>query len=301
MNEMKRGCVLVPTLFLLLSCIPWQVTADPEDGEDEDIPVAVSSPLKLGHSICAMKLDEGPCKAILVRYYFNIQNRKCETFEYGGCKGNENNFLTLEECEKKCVVTDHPMKKKKGKFNTEKPKYCFLEQDAGICRGYIPRFFYNKDSRLCEKFWYGGCLGNQNNFWSLEDCQRTCQDSFISMQDDQDIALPRKSSELKPNNFPRSPEQSPLPSFCMSPMDRGLCRANELRYFFNPLTGKCRPFGYSGCGGNENNFISRKSCIRTCMTGFSKKQGKRGLLKIKRKRKKQPEKVVRDEIIIERI
>lgn len=66
---------------------------------------AALPPLKLRHSVCAMKADEGPCKAIHLRYYFNIQSRECEIFEYGGCHGNENNFLTLEECQKKCVVT----------------------------------------------------------------------------------------------------------------------------------------------------------------------------------------------------
>jgi len=66
---------------------------------------AALPPLKLGHSVCAMKVDEGPCKAIHMRYYFNIQSRECEIFEYGGCHGNENNFLTLEECQKKCVAT----------------------------------------------------------------------------------------------------------------------------------------------------------------------------------------------------
>lgn len=66
---------------------------------------AALPPLKLGHSFCAMKADDGPCKAIHIRYFFNIKSRKCEEFEYGGCHGNENNFQTLEECQKKCVVT----------------------------------------------------------------------------------------------------------------------------------------------------------------------------------------------------
>ncbi|XP_009876131.1 PREDICTED: tissue factor pathway inhibitor-like, partial [Apaloderma vittatum] len=56
----------------------------------------------------------------------------------------------------------------------------------------------------------------------------------------------------------------PVPSLCLTPMDRGLCRAKELRFFYNPSTGRCRPFSYSGCGGNENNFTSRKSCLRSC-------------------------------------
>lgn len=68
------------------------------------VPGAGLPPLKLVHSFCAMKADDGPCKAIHIRYFFNIKSRKCEVFEYGGCHGNENNFLTLEECQEKCVA-----------------------------------------------------------------------------------------------------------------------------------------------------------------------------------------------------
>uniref|UniRef100_A0A8D0EXP5 Tissue factor pathway inhibitor n=1 Tax=Strix occidentalis caurina TaxID=311401 RepID=A0A8D0EXP5_STROC len=129
---------------------------------------AALPPLKLGHSVCAMKADEGPCKAIHLRYYFNIQSRECEMFEYGGCHGNENNFQTLEECQKKCLLI--PVKLENGE-----PNFCFYEKDPGICRGYFSRYFYNKETKLCEVFKYGGCLGNQNNFKNLEECQTTCQ------------------------------------------------------------------------------------------------------------------------------
>lgn len=63
-------------------------------------------------------------------------------------------------------------------------------------------------------------------------------------------------------------EPPPIPSLCMTPMDRGLCRAKETRFFYNYSTGRCRPFTYSGCGGNENNFTSRKSCLRICRKGM---------------------------------
>uniref|UniRef100_A0ACB8EA03 Uncharacterized protein n=1 Tax=Sphaerodactylus townsendi TaxID=933632 RepID=A0ACB8EA03_9SAUR len=59
----------------------------------------------------------------------------------------------------------------------EKPSFCFLEEDPGICRGMISKYFYNKESQLCEKFMYGGCLGNQNNFDFLKECQDICEDS----------------------------------------------------------------------------------------------------------------------------
>lgn len=112
------------------------------------------------------------------------------------------------------------------------------------------------------------------------------------------------SSHLQPpwrSKPPASPWNEPpaIPSLCMTPMDRGLCRAKELRFFYNFSTGRCRPFSYSGCGGNENNFISRKSCLRTCKKGFNKKKGGRRLKRIKKKRKKQPVKALGMEIIPE--
>lgn len=60
-------------------------------------------PLKLVHSYCAYKADEGPCRALLKRFFFNIFTRQCEEFMYGGCEGNENRFESLQECKEKCV------------------------------------------------------------------------------------------------------------------------------------------------------------------------------------------------------
>ncbi|NXP72174.1 TFPI1 inhibitor, partial [Ramphastos sulfuratus] len=237
-------------------------------------------PLKLGHSVCAMKADEGPCKAIHMRYYFNIQSRECEIFEYGGCHGNENNFLTLEECQKKCVFYGYVVMwvvfcwvfflpllcSSFTIFFVEKPGFCFHEKDPGVCRGYFSRYFYNKETKLCELFKYGGCFGNQNNFRSLEECQTTCQDNcklsslFLVLV----LKLVNCSAVSNLVFFLLFLEPPPIPSLCMTAMDRGLCRAKELRFFYNYTTGRCHPFSYSGCGGNENNFTSKKSCLRIC-------------------------------------
>ncbi|XP_010217321.1 PREDICTED: tissue factor pathway inhibitor, partial [Tinamus guttatus] len=229
-----------------------------------------------------------------------------------------------------------PVKRTLGKFKEEKPKFCFHEKDPGICRGYFSRYFYNKETKICEVFKYGGCLGNQNNFKNLEECQATCQSSSnllpVAPTEDHPNTV-NSSSPEEPNQFPgffenllptvpnekqsnivngsfpgeerdRIPsffDPSPVPSLCMTPMDRGLCRAKERRFFYNYVTGKCRPFHYSGCGGNENNFTSRKSCLSICKKGFIKKRSERRLIRIKKKRKKQSVKVMRDEIITERI
>nr|XP_009664563.1 PREDICTED: tissue factor pathway inhibitor isoform X3 [Struthio camelus australis] len=205
MKERKKGCSLSLTFIFLFVGIIGHTTADSDDGKEEDIPGAALPPLKLGHSICALKADEGPCKAIHMRYYFNLQSRKCEIFEYGGCHGNENNFLTLEECQKKCVVTEFPVKMMLAKIKKEKPNFCFHEKDPGICRGYFSRYFYNKETKICEIFKYGGCLGNQNNFKNLEECQTTCQSSSnllpIAPTEDHPNTV-NSSSPEEPNEFP---------------------------------------------------------------------------------------------------
>ncbi|XP_026708854.1 tissue factor pathway inhibitor [Athene cunicularia] len=297
MKGRKKGCSLALTFLLLFVCVTECATTDFDGNEEEDVLGAALPPLKLGHSICAMKADEGPCKAIHMRYYFNIQSRECEIFEYGGCHGNENNFLTLEECQKWCVVTELPQKMMLVKIKQEKPKFCFDEKDPGICRGYFSRYFYNKETKLCEVFKYGGCLGNQNNFKNLEECQTTCQGNS-----EEHPNTVNSSSPVGPRNqVPGIFERPPIPSLCMTPLDRGLCRAKELRFFYNYSTGRCRPFSYSGCGGNENNFTSRRSCLRICKKGFNKKKGERRVIKIKKKRKKQSVKALGEEVIPERI
>lgn len=52
--------------------------------------------------ICKMPKDVGPCRAVYPRFYFDYPNGKCESFHYGGCKGNENNFKTIEDCIASC-------------------------------------------------------------------------------------------------------------------------------------------------------------------------------------------------------
>eukprot|EP01084_Bolivina_argentea_P158192 275596_1 len=108
-------------------------------------------------NICTFPPETGLCKAAFKRYYFNDETQQCEKFIYGGCGGNANNFKTLDECEKACGID-----------------ICSLQSETGPCDAYIPRYFYNKYASKCEQFVYGGCKGNDNNFKTISDCERTC-------------------------------------------------------------------------------------------------------------------------------
>ncbi|TRY75166.1 hypothetical protein TCAL_04512 [Tigriopus californicus] len=59
---------------------------------------------------------------------------------------------------------------------------------------------------------------------------------------------------------------------CSLPAEIGPCRMIVGRLFHNPETGKCEPFVYGGCEGNENRFESLLECSETCVTDLKSKQ-----------------------------
>uniref|UniRef100_A0A8C6FQ99 BPTI/Kunitz inhibitor domain-containing protein n=1 Tax=Moschus moschiferus TaxID=68415 RepID=A0A8C6FQ99_MOSMO len=52
--------------------------------------------------LCQLPQARGPCKAALLRYFYNSTSNACEPFTYGGCQGNDNNFETTEMCLRIC-------------------------------------------------------------------------------------------------------------------------------------------------------------------------------------------------------
>nr|C1IC50.1 RecName: Full=Protease inhibitor 1; AltName: Full=Kunitz inhibitor KIn-I; Flags: Precursor [Walterinnesia aegyptia]ABX82867.1 Kunitz inhibitor I [Walterinnesia aegyptia] len=53
--------------------------------------------------LCELPAETGPCKARIRAFYYNPHSHKCLEFTYGGCKGNANNFKTIDECNRTCV------------------------------------------------------------------------------------------------------------------------------------------------------------------------------------------------------
>jgi spondin-1 len=59
---------------------------------------------EMAREICSMTPETGSCRGIYQRYHYDVSSQSCREFTYGGCRGNQNNFLTSEICMSSCSV-----------------------------------------------------------------------------------------------------------------------------------------------------------------------------------------------------
>ncbi|XP_072313133.1 kunitz-type protease inhibitor 1a [Eucyclogobius newberryi] len=52
--------------------------------------------------------------------------------------------------------------------------HCMAPKKVGPCRGAFSRWHYNAASQKCEKFTFGGCRENRNNYLNQADCTKAC-------------------------------------------------------------------------------------------------------------------------------
>lgn len=127
--------------------------------------------------VCAYGPNRGPCRNDSAKWFFDIEYGGCTQFWYGGCGGNLNRFDTEDDCKAVCV-------------EPEEPESCTLPKVKGSCNETVPSWYYDATSRSCRPFTYGGCLGNNNRFTSIEKCEKKCfKPDFLSLTD-KSFALP---------------------------------------------------------------------------------------------------------------
>ncbi|XP_016298464.1 collagen alpha-6(VI) chain-like [Sinocyclocheilus anshuiensis] len=121
---------------------------------------------------CFLEKDSGgACGSYMSRWYYSQQTKKCMHFWYGGCGGNENRFLTEDECFRECVSAESEnLQQDDCSFKD----VCQLKLDAGTCSNFSMKWFFEVRSGECVQFWYGGCDGNSNRFNTQEDCEIRC-------------------------------------------------------------------------------------------------------------------------------
>ena len=65
-------------------------------------------------------------------------------------------------------------------FLVGKLSICYLEKKVGPCKAAIPRYYHSTYTGKCEKFTWGGCKPNENNFKTLMECEKSCGGNTLS-------------------------------------------------------------------------------------------------------------------------
>ncbi|KAF8774025.1 Kunitz-type serine protease inhibitor 6 like protein [Argiope bruennichi] len=145
--------------------------------------------------------------------HYNDQTIRCEE----PCKAYCNKTLSCECKWSTCGLDDA----------------CFQMKIIGPCRARIPRYFFNKRAGECQRFAYSGCMGNENNFETLEECQQKC-------------------SKDKPK---------PIPSFQCPTMNGLFPNPDNCRTFFQCSHGKPH---FMSCPSDLHFSNKTKRCEKPC-------------------------------------
>nr|XP_022310895.1 eppin-like [Crassostrea virginica] len=89
----------------------------------------------------------------------------------GECPGTQKCCEWGCGCRRMCAppdVTEWPVP---GKLTSR----CQLPKVVGPCKAKKRRFYFNSETGRCERFFYGGCCGNANNFKTYAKCCNACK------------------------------------------------------------------------------------------------------------------------------
>uniref|UniRef100_A0A224Y2M0 Pancreatic trypsin inhibitor n=1 Tax=Rhipicephalus zambeziensis TaxID=60191 RepID=A0A224Y2M0_9ACAR len=187
---------------------------------------------------CKMYPEVGPCRARILRYYFDETINQCVEFIYGGCGGNGNNFISKQECHRQC---DRRKPWKPAPIEpTGKPAACSLPPVTGKCKASIPRYYFNPKASKCQEFIYGGCGGNANNFDSMDQCELRCGYKYNRKKDP-----------------------------CLTSQHKGkICTGSKKLatavWYYDTNSKQCWPSKYEKCGKNLTMFSSCSNCVAAC-------------------------------------
>ncbi|XP_066978000.1 papilin isoform X20 [Macrobrachium rosenbergii] len=191
---------------------------------------------------CFLESSQGTCSNFQAYWHYDRSTGVCKQFLYGGCDGNENRFMTRQECENKCG---------------DAIDVCQLPRVVGPCSGSFRQYYYDSAADECFEFDYGGCQGNKNRFDVLHLCQQRCKQK--------QRVTPSTTSAYTPpyKTIPEEPDQGLL-DICKLPVETGNCRASIPSWYYDEEKQRCIGFSYGGCGGNANRFQSVELCERQC-------------------------------------
>uniref|UniRef100_A0A131YSD7 Pancreatic trypsin inhibitor n=1 Tax=Rhipicephalus appendiculatus TaxID=34631 RepID=A0A131YSD7_RHIAP len=113
-------------------------------------------------STCMKKPDPGPCRAYIIRWFYDKNHHVCKTFVYGGCQGNSNSFATEQKCQATCMPT-----------STDQGT-CSIDPKPRPCNARAQLWYFDHEENACRRFTAGFCGSSANKFATCRKCMNRC-------------------------------------------------------------------------------------------------------------------------------
>ncbi|EFP02057.1 hypothetical protein CRE_22819 [Caenorhabditis remanei] len=216
--------------------------------QQEICPMGTFCQIGQGQSICCPIMEEPPCEqsieegvggVLLRRWFFDPATRLCQPFYYKGFKGNQNNFMSYDTCNRACGATN-------------------------VCPGGSPQMSIHTHLLSCNSEsdcpYYHDCIQSTPH--------NLCCPKVLVAQPPPPLPIPapvpQEPSNLVIDIIPAPQHPHPSNNLCDQPVDVGFGHQSEHRWAFS--NGQCTSFLYAGQGGNMNNFLTRTDCVKTCQS-----------------------------------
>ncbi|KAM9294192.1 kunitz-type protease inhibitor 1 [Gastrophryne carolinensis] len=181
---------------------------------------------------CFAEKKTGRCRGSFKRWWFNSETNECESFTFGGCLPNKNNYVRQEDCTLACVDLSGESDRS-GKGRRMQP----------VCDGHCHPWQFR-----CAD---GCCINGGLECDETPDCADQSDEAYC---DKYEMDFKRLQDLEVPNSKAR----------CVDLPETGHCKANFQRYYYSPRDMKCMSFTYGGCPGNLNNFLTQAECEDFC-------------------------------------
>ncbi|KAM9465973.1 kunitz-type protease inhibitor 1a [Clarias gariepinus] len=213
------------------------VTDTGDQSDSTVVTVLVLTPEQTQHH-CMVPKKIGPCRGSFPRWHYNVLTKQCQSFTFGGCSPNRNNYLSEKECIQACdqVTVNSTSSRRSG--HADLP-----DEQCGVPCG--PEKF------MCSN---GCCIDKELQ------CDNTpqCNDGSDEKRCDNLDTDFRRLLDLDKE------EDKGSVMHCTLPPVTGPCRHSTTKWYYNPYDQKCSRFNYGGCQGNENQYDSEEECMRKC-------------------------------------
>ncbi|KRZ12820.1 Papilin [Trichinella zimbabwensis] len=254
------------------------------------------------HSSCLQSPERGPCNSELKRWYYDPEERQCKEMIYSGCGGNENNFISKDDCQRRCgtVIKGNVCPNWSAALVDEQGnavqcyeqncpigyKCVFADEEAYCCANPqtndLAAPLMSDDDSICKFPKDRGPCGSFHLRFYYDSTEQECRyffyggcggnrNNFQKLVDCQNLCMKAPMSgdvakalaELeKTAGTPVVPPD--VDNKCEMPKDPGPCRGHFERWYYDQNEAKCKSLIYGGCGGNANNFESLIGCQETC-------------------------------------